>query len=69
MMLGVAGVSPAEGVAENAVGDWSEGKAFPSKISPQKATSTGQSQFPKSTHSCTKNTAFQKTKSHSSNAW
>ena len=29
MMLGVAGVSPAEGVAENGEAGWSEGKAFP----------------------------------------
>ena len=30
--MGRCGVSPLEGVAENAVGGWSEGKAFPSSI-------------------------------------
>ena len=29
MMFGVAGVSPAEGVAENGEAGWSEGKTFP----------------------------------------
>ena len=60
---GVAGVSPAEGVATNKVG--AQGKAFPFKTSPQKVTSTGTSRFQKSTSSFTRNTVCPMKKSTS----